>query len=146
MKKIILMVFSCLLTIVALADNHKATVTWTAVFSNITPRSAEVSQAYCDSHSTTVMVTTIDEITSEKGVKTLNGLYVKYNSYDHEIKDGLLFNIVDAQISGVDEKGPWTLPMKLYEQTLSEEDHGVTWTVWSTPKCKGTFIGTPTLT
>jgi len=123
----------------------KPKVIWTAVFGNVTPRNENVSKAYCLLHTPTVMVTTIEQITSKKGVKTLNGLYVKYLSYKNEKKDGLLFNIVDATVSGHDVAGDWTIPMKLYEQTLSEEDQGVTWTVWSTKDCKGTFLGTPTI-
>lgn|GEM_PF-60228 len=121
-----------------------ASVTWTAVFDNIQPRDSDVTQQYCISHTPTVMVTTIDQITSQSGVKTLNGLTVKYHNYSSDIKDGLLFITVNANVSGVDEQGPWSQKMKLFEQSLSEEDEGVTWAVWSTASCKGSFIGTPT--
>lgn len=120
-------------------------VTWTAVFDNIQPRDEDVTLQYCRSHTPTVMVTTIEQITSEAGVQTLNGLTVKYHSYSSEVKDGLLFNTVNASVSGVDADGPWSQKMKLFEQSLSEEDEGVTWTVWSTASCKGSFIGTPTM-
>lgn len=119
-------------------------VKWTAVFSDATPVDSNYSEAYCKAHTPTVMVTTIKEITSNKGVKALNGIWVKYVSYKTEVKDHLYFNVVDAEISGVDAAGKaWKTPMKLYEQTLDEV--GVTYTVWSTPACKGTFLGTPTL-
>lgn len=121
------------------------TVTWTAVFDNITPRSENVTLEYCLEHTPTVMVTTVDQILSKEGVTSLNGLHVKYNSYKSTKKDGLLFNVVNATISGEDKDGKWSTPMKMYQQTLSESDQGKTWVVWSTPQCKGTFIGTPTI-
>lgn len=135
----------CALTISTNIFAAGSKVIWTAVFGNIMPRNAHTSQEYCIAHTPTVMVTTIDEITSKQGVKTLNGLYVKYLSYSHEKKNGLLFNNVNATITGHDASGTWVIPMKLYEQTLSEEDQGETWTVWSTKDCKGTFLGTPTI-
>lgn len=122
----------------------KQEVLWTAVFSNITPINPDITQAYCDEHTPTVMVTTIDQITSKNGVKALNGIMVRYLSYKTTEKDHLYFNIVNATISGKDENGKaWTSPMKLYEQTL--DSVGVTYTTWSTPYCKGTFLGTPTV-
>jgi hypothetical protein len=121
------------------------TVTWTAVFDNVVPRSEKVTVQYCLDHTPTVMVTTVDQVLSKDGVKTLNGLRVKYNSYNSSKKDGLLFNIVNATISGKDKNGEWSVPIKMYQQTLSESDQGKTWVVWSTPECKGTFIGVPTI-
>lgn len=118
-------------------------VLWTAVFSNTVPVNSSVSQAYCDSHTPTVMVTTIDQITSKQGVIALNGINVRYLSYKTIEKDNIYFNVVNATISGKDASGAWSMPMKLYEQTLSPI--GTTYTVWSTSKCKGTFLGTPTV-
>lgn len=145
MRSILILAATLCYCSVGLANNEKAKVTWTAVFDNIVPRSESVSMEYCKQHTPTVMVTTIDEITSDHGVKTLNNLWVKYLSYRAEKKDGLLFNTVDAVVRGEDAHGPWQESMKLYEQTLSEEDQGVTWTVWSTNKCKGTFLCIPTV-
>lgn len=125
-------------------NSGKQEVLWTAVFSNSMPISSEINQAYCDQHTPTVMVTTIDQITSKNGVKALNGIMVKYLSYKAIEKDHLYFNIVNATIAGKDKNGKaWTSPMKLYEQTLVPV--GVTYTTWSTPYCKGTFLGTPTV-
>ena len=118
-------------------------VVWTAVFSNTVPLNSSVTQAYCDDHTPTVMVTTIDQITSKQGVMALNGVNVQYLSYKTIQKDNIYFNIVNALVSGQDQNGAWSMPMKLYEQTLSPI--GTTWTVWSTAKCKGTFLGTPTV-
>lgn len=129
----------------ALAINMPSTtVIWTAVFSNIAPSKASVSKDYCQLHTPTTIVTTIDEITSSKGVSSLNGVNIRYLSYKTVQKDGLYFNSVDAVISGKNADGTsWSNPMKLYEQTLNPTD--VTYTVWSTPFCKGTFLGTPTI-
>ena len=122
----------------------KREILWTAVFSNITPLNPDITQTYCDQHTPTVMVTTIDQITSKNGVRALNGIMVKYLSYKTIEKDHLYFNIVNATVSGKDENGKtWATPMKLYEQTLVPV--GVTYTTWSTPYCKGTFLGTPTV-
>lgn len=122
----------------------KREILWTAVFSNITPLNPDITQAYCDEHTPSVMVTTIDQITSKTGVKALNDIIVRYLSYKTIEKDHLYFNIVNATIAGKDENGKaWTSPMKLYEQTL--DPVGVTYTTWSTPYCKGTFLGTPTV-
>lgn len=121
------------------------TVTWTAVFENTVPRTEKVNLQYCLEHTPTVMVTTVTQVLSKNGVKTLNGLHVKYNSYKSSKKDSLLFNVVDATISGKDNNGKWSVPMKMYQATLSESDEGKTWVVWSTPDCKGTFIGVPTI-
>jgi hypothetical protein len=124
-------------------NSEKPEVLWTAVFSNVMPLNSGISQAYCDQHTPTVMVTTIDQITSKNGVKALNGVTVRYLSYKTLEKDHLYFNIVNATISGNDKTGkPWFTPMRLYEQTLNLVD--VTYTTWSTPYCKGTFLGTPT--
>ena len=120
---------------------------WTAVFDRIEPvdaTSVVYDQAYCLSHTPSVMVTRIDQITSSKGVKALNGITVRYLSYKTEVKDHLYFNLVNALISGKEPNGKtWVSPMKLYEQTL--DDTALTYTVWSTPHCKGTFLGTPTV-
>lgn len=128
-------------TTLSSADETK--VIWTAVFSDITPINPQVSQSYCDNHTPTVFVTTIEQITSKEGVTSLNGVNIRYLSYKTIEKDNLYFNIVDAVVSGKDNNGAWSIPMKLYEQTLSMA--GPTYTVWSTPKCKGTFLGTPTI-
>lgn len=142
MKKI---TTAAVLMLTSLTCVAQQTIIWTAVFNNITPRSSDVSQQYCLSHTPTVMVTTVTQVLSKDGVEALNGLRVKYKSYNSTKKDGLLFNRVNATVSGTDDKGPWSSPMTMYQQTLSESDSGKTWVVWSTPKCKGTFIGTPTL-
>lgn len=118
-------------------------VTWTAVFSNVMPRSAEFTQAYCEAHTPTVIVTRIDQITSKQGVNALNGVNIRYLSYKTVEKDGLYFNLVNAVVSGVDEHGKWSAAMKLYEQTLTPTY--LTNTVWSTHACKGMFLGTPTV-
>ncbi len=123
--------------------SHK--VIWTAVFSNITPLNKNISLQYCLTHTPSVIVTTIKQITSKKGIQSLNGVNIKYLSYNTIVKDHLYFNIVNAIVSGKDKNDKtWSTPMKLYEQTLSAT--GVTYTVWSTPECKGTFLGTPTIT
>jgi len=138
------LIFVWALFFIPIINAHEGkSIVWTAVFSNVMPVNASVSQAYCSQHTPTVMVTTIDQITSKEGVKALNGIIVRYLSYKEIAKDHLNFNIVDAVISGKDESGKtWSTPMKLYEQTLNPVD--VTYTVWSTPYCKGTFLGTPT--
>lgn len=128
-----------------LAAEQPVKIIWTAVFSNITPRMASVTKDYCVKHTPTVVVTTIDQITSKDGVKAMNGIHVKYLSYNSKAKDGLLFNTVNAIVSGEDKNGKWSTPMKMYQQTLSEQDRGVTWVVWSTKDCKGSFLGTPTV-
>lgn len=133
-----------LLAQLAGAATKQPTVIWTAVFSNVTPTHAHVTHAYCRAHTPTVMVTTIKQITSKQGVRALNGVNVRYLSYDTVKKDDLYFNIVNAVVSGKNTNGSsWSTKMKLYEQTLSAV--GVTYTVWSTKDCKGTFLGTPTL-
>lgn len=120
-------------------------VRWTAVFSDVQPNQAGVTEAYCLLHTPTVMVTTIQQITSDQGVEALNGVWVRYLSYTTTEKDGLYFNWVKATVSGVDSDGEhWQEPMRLYEQTLSPT--GVTNTVWSTPLCKGKFVGAATVT
>lgn len=140
-KRYLLSLLLVLSTSLSFAD---PTVVWTAVFSDAQPINAKTNMAFCEAHTPTVMVTTIEQITSHKGVDALNGVNVRYLSYKTVVKDHLYFNIVNARISGKDNNGkPWSEPMKLYEQTLSSA--GKTWTVWSTPYCKGTFIGTPTI-
>ncbi|MCW5588601.1 MAG: hypothetical protein KIT27_02945 [Legionellales bacterium] len=119
-------------------------VIWTAVFNHITPLNPKTTLEYCRQHTPSVIVTTIQQITSKNGVKGLNGVTIRYLSYRTEIKDHLYFNLVNAIVSGKNHDGSsWSEPMKLYEQTLSAA--GETYTVWSTDKCKGTFLGTPTV-
>lgn len=142
MKKMIPL---CLLLLAPYHAFAKEKVIWTAVFDDIQPRSAKVSKAYCKAHAPTVMVTTVEQVLSKSGVKTINGLRVQYLSYKSEKKDGFLFNVVNAVIRGRDKQGSWSAPVKMYQQTLSEQDKGKTWVVWSTPQCKGSFIGTPTV-
>ncbi|MCB1827621.1 MAG: hypothetical protein KDH94_04265 [Coxiellaceae bacterium] len=137
-----ILLISLLLPSSILASQQK--IIWTAVFSNVTPNKSGVSTQYCRSHTPTVMITTIKKITSKQGVNALNGINVRYLSYVTKQKKGLYFNLVKAVISGKDKSGKkWKTPMKLYEQTL--KPIGVTWTVWATEKCKGTFLGTPTV-
>lgn len=132
------------LNMVACANQQNPKVIWTAVFSNITPLNQQVSKAYCLAHTPTVIVTTIKQIASKQGTRGLNGVNIRYLSYKTIEKDHLYFNIVNAVVSGIDHNGKkWQQSMKLYEQTLSTI--GVTSTVWSTEKCKGTFLGTPTV-
>jgi hypothetical protein len=124
------------------SSNHE-TIIWTAVFSNIMPIKKNISQAYCQSHTPTVITTTIKQITNAKGIRALNGVNIRYLSYKTLHKDHLYFNVVRAIVSGKNPKhGAWSEPMKLYEQTLLPTD--TTYTVWSTHHCKGTFLGTPT--
>ena len=68
-------------------------VVWTAVFSNTVPLNSLVTQAYCDDHTPTVMVTTIDQITSKQGVMALNGVTGQYLSYKTIQKDNIYCNI-----------------------------------------------------
>lgn len=139
----------CLLAAVVLnfflmGVSNAAEVVWTAVFSNFTPIEKNISDAFCRSHTPSVIVTTIQQITSKKGIVALNGVRIRYLSYRTIKKDHLYFNIVNAVVSGKERGGKsWSSPMKLYEQTLSPI--GVTNTVWSTQYCKGTFLGTPTV-
>lgn len=141
-RKFFFIVSICIAPIIAQAQNQ---VIWTAVFSDVQPRTSNISYEFCLAHSPTVMVTTVSQVLSKKGVKSLNGIVVKYLSYKSHKKDGILFNTINAVVSGKDSKGNWSSPMKMYQQTLSEKDQGKTWVVWSTPKCKGSFIGTPTI-
>ena len=145
MKKLIACGLFALMStpLVTLATEHQ-TVTWTAVFSDTIPNAASVTQRYCDEHTPTVIVTTIKQITSKKGVKALNGVWIKYNSYVTHEKNGLYFNIVKASVYGELNGKKWSEPMKLYEQTLTPT--GVTNTVWATKNCKGKFLGTATVT
>ena len=135
---------SIILDVSAASASETKKVIWTAVFSKGIPINNNTTQTYCDEHTPTVIVTSIDQITSKIGVRALNNIIVRYLSYKEIQKDQLNFNIVDAKISGTDGNGKeWSSPMKLYEQTLNPVD--VTYTVWSTPYCKGTFLGTPTV-
>ncbi len=145
MKQTTLFLFSLLFTSTILAKPQQPKIIWTAVFSHTTPRTKQVSKNYCVKHTPTVVVTTIEQITSKKGVRALNGIYLKYKNYKGIIKDGIRFNYVNATLSGQSKNGPWSTPMKLYQQTLSKQDMGVTWVVWSTKYCKGMFLGTPTV-
>lgn len=136
--------FCCSFVTVGGASNNESKIVWTAVFSDITPIKKDVSEFYCKAHTPTVIVTTIEQITSKEGVKALNGVNIRYLSYKTIEKDNLYFNIVNATVSGKDKnKKAWSENMKLYEQTLTPV--GVTYTVWSTASCKGTFLGTPTI-
>lgn len=120
-------------------------VKWTAVFENQVPRTKGVTQAYCDSHTPTVIFTDIKQITSKSGVNAVNGVNIRYLSYDSKEADGLHFNIVKGELSGVEANGKkWKQNIILYEQTL--EEVGKTYTVWSTASCKGIFTGYPTVT
>lgn len=139
----ILVTLTLLASVTVLAAS-KPKVIWTAVFSDIQPITAKKSIAYCKAHTPSVIVTTIKQITSDKGIRSLNGVNIRYLSYNTITKQNLYFNIVNARVSGKTKSGKtWSQPMKLYEQTLSPV--GVTYTVWSTPHCKGTFLGTPTV-
>lgn len=145
MKSLFKLVLACTVSFLAAAAYANAkspTVVWTAVFSNFTPIKNTVSAQYCKSHTPSVIKTTIKQITSKAGVEGLNGVNIRYLSYRTVVKDNLYFNIVNAVVSGKNKNGKsWSLPMKLYEQTLSPIY--LTNTVWSTPLCKGTFVGTP---
>lgn len=119
-------------------------VKWTAVFENQVPRSKNTTQAYCDTHTPTVIITDIKQITSKSGVNAVNGVNIRYLSYDSKESDGLHFNIVKGELSGTEKNGKkWTQSIILYEQTL--EEVGKTYTVWSTKYCKGIFTGYPTV-
>jgi hypothetical protein len=135
--------FLGLMSVAAVASGHTPKIIWTAVFSHIQPARKGVSIGYCKSHTPTVIVTSIKEIMSHAGVQALNSVNLRYLSYRTTHKDGLFFNVVNAVVSGHQQgEKPWSTPMKLYEQTLA--DAAVTYTVWSTKDCKGTFLGTPT--
>ena len=141
--RFIILVLISLIATTSNAASHKPKIIWTAVFSNITPINNNISQSYCNTHTPTVIITTIKQITSSNGVRALNGINVRYLSYKTVRKNHLYFNIVDAIVSGKNSAGKtWSEKMKLYEQTLSPV--GLTYTVWSTTNCKGTFLGTPT--
>lgn len=128
----------------ATTRDNGSNVKWTAVFENQVPRDASITQAYCDSHTPTVIVTDIRQITAKAGVTAINGVNIRYLSYNSKEIDGLHFNVVKGVLSGIDQsKKEWKQNIILYEQTL--EEVGKTYTVWSTEYCKGTFIGYPTV-
>jgi len=108
MKQIIIFLSALLFTSTLLAKPQQPKIIWTAVFSHITPRNSQVSKAYCLKHTPTVVVTTIDQITSKKGIRALNGVYLKYKNYKGVIKNGIRFNYVNATVSGKDQNGPWS--------------------------------------
>ena len=146
MKKSIFAILS--LTVMASHANaihdDGSNVIWTAVFENVKPVSANITQEYCDSHTPSVISTNIVQITRRNGTTATNGVNIRYISYNGESKDNLYFNVVSGELSGKDiNHKPCKQPIKLYEQTLDEV--GKTYTVWSTPSCKGIFTGYPTL-
>ncbi len=147
LKTLIFLCSAVCITSTAIAEkphDNGSNVLWTAVFENPTPRTAAVSQQYCDSHTPTVIVTNINQITSESGITAQNGINIRYLSYKSSTIDDLHFNIVNGVLSGKDYSGKtWKYEIKLYEQTL--EEIGKTYTVWSTPYCKGIFTGYPTI-
>lgn len=119
-------------------------VVWTAIFENQVPNAGNVTQEYCDKHTPDIITTNIKQITSSNGVAAKNGVSIQYQSYKGEEINGLYFNTVKGYLKGTGANGKeWTVPISLYEQTLAEV--GKTYTVWSTPYCKGTFIGYPSV-
>lgn len=117
-------------------------VIWNAIFENTTPQNSKITKSYCISHTPTVIITNIKQITSKNGVTALNNVTIRYFSYKSTTVNGLHFNVVDGELSGISNNKVWREPIKLYEQTLDEV--GKTYTVWSTPSCKGIFTGYPT--
>ncbi len=126
------------------ASNRINKIVWTAVFRNITSNDTKYTDDYCRKRTPVVMISTIKQITSQKGVTSSNGIKIRYVSHETKEKNGLYFTIINAVLSGIDEQGkPWSTPMKLYEHMLAPL--GQAYAVWSTAHCKGTFIGTPTV-
>src|SRR3990167_10915239 len=102
----------------ASAATAAPTVVWTAVFSDFTPIEKNISRSYCRSHTPSVIVTTIKQITSKQGVMGLNNVNIRYLSYRTVEKDHLYFNIVNVIVRGKAASGKsWSYLMKLYEQT-----------------------------
>jgi hypothetical protein len=127
------------------ADNSVADVPilWTAIFSEIQPTSgATASKDYCIAHSPTTVITTYQQINSKTGVTTLNGMNLRYISYSTETKNDIYFYTVHGELSGEDNNKKWSVPITLYEQTLTGSS--TIWATWSTPACKGIFIANPT--
>lgn len=119
-----------------------SSVVWTAIFENQVPNASNITQEYCDKHTPNIITTNIKQITSADGVTAKNGVSIQYLSYKGQEINGLYFNTVKGYLRGKDSKGKeWVIPIDLYEQTL--EEIGKTYTVWSTPYCKGTFVGYP---
>lgn len=144
MKKVLFVVIGLFIGQVFAVTDDGSNVIWTAVFENAMPRNTNISQQYCNSHTPSVIITNIKQITSNGGVKALNGVSIRYISYKGSDIDGLHFNLVKGKVFGIDKNGKaWQEPISLYEQTLSEV--AKTWTVWSTPSCKGSFTGYPTI-
>ncbi len=146
MKAITLLCCTFLAYNATAASNHDdgSNVIWTAVFENQAPRTSAITQDYCDTHTPKVISTNIKQITSESGVTASNGINIRYLSYNSKTVDDLHFNIVNGVLSGKEKDGKsWHYGIKLYEQTLDEI--GKTYTVWSTPYCKGIFTGYPTI-
>ncbi|MDF2690664.1 MAG: hypothetical protein K0S29_519 [Gammaproteobacteria bacterium] len=128
----------------AMALAAEQNVIWTTVFTNVQPANSQVTQAYCNSHTPNVAVSTIDQFVSKQGVNAKNGINVRYNAYKSVNYDNLYFNFATVTISGSDQSGAWSSKMKLYEQTIAPD--AATYSVWSTPYCKGTMLGTPHVT
>lgn len=121
---------------VALAANKP--IIWKASFHDVMPNRAGVTQAYCRSHSPNVFKTTVKQIMTT-GVKSANGVMVKYKDYNVDKAHGLYFIQVDAVMSGKFHGKPWSEKMYLHEQKLTP--NGLTDVVWSSPSCKGKFTG-----
>ena len=129
-------------TAFAVTDNGN-NVSWTMVFQNTKPVSEKISQKYCDDHIPSVLVTTVNQITSKNGIKSLNGINVRYTSYKSANKDNLYFNVANALLEGSDNNTKWAQKLKIYEQTL--DGVGTTYAVWSTANCKGSLTEYPTV-
>jgi len=113
-------------------------VIWRASFHDVMPNRTDVTKTYCRSHSPDVFQTTIKQITTT-GVKSHNGVMVKYKDYNVDKEHGLYFIQVDAIMWGKSHGKPWSEDMYLHEQKLTP--NGLTDVVWSTRNCKGKFTG-----
>jgi hypothetical protein len=123
----------------ALADNQN--LTWLTVFSQAGPISSSTSQSYCDSHTPSKVLATINQATSKPGLKASNGINLYYSSYKTVGYDNVYFTFVNAAASGQDQNGSWSNKMKIYGQSLTQTD--VINGVWSTPYCRGIFLSKP---
>ncbi|MDF2939424.1 MAG: hypothetical protein K0R66_66 [Gammaproteobacteria bacterium] len=123
----------------AMADSQN--LTWTAVFSKAEPISSSTTQAYCNAHSPSKIIATVNQATSKPGVKALNGINLYYSSYKSVGYDNLYFTFINAVASGQDQNGSWSDKMKVYGQSLTQND--VINGVWSSSYCRGLFLAKP---
>ncbi len=142
MKKLLsLTVIYIFLNLLMLPAALAEEIIWKVTEVSAIPRQVGISAEYCQQFTPNFYIGSIEKLMQE-GVKSRNGLSIKYRSINRHEQHGLYFTEIEILMSRrLEYPPPWFDTMYIHLQQLTA--NGPADGVWSTHRCKGRLIFQP---